>query len=242
MLWSEAAMTRRADQIPTFMNQVQAITEKRDQTLLTGVVNKVGANYFNALQGYGMAFGEEYRKQHLVPFGEYVPFDPYLRNLIGFFNISISGMSPALTEQQPMVSTLNGQPFFIAPVICYEAAYPNIVRRLAKNAQILTVVSNDAWFGDSIAPHQHLQISRMRAIENGRDMARATQNGISALINARGELVEYAEQFVEAQVIGELTLRNGLTPFQRVHSATLPLLATAILIFMLLIYHRKLMI
>ncbi|WP_411746525.1 apolipoprotein N-acyltransferase [Reinekea sp.] len=239
MLWSEAAMTRRADQIPNFIGQVQSITEKRDQTLLTGVVTKDGPNYFNAVQGYGMAKGEEYRKQHLVPFGEYVPFDPYLRNFIGFFNISISGMSPALTEQNPIVSTLNGEPFFLAPVICYEAAYPNIVRKLAKNAQILTVVSNDAWFGDSIAPHQHLQITRMRAIENGRDMARATQNGISALINARGELVNFAEQFTEAQVVGALTLRNGLTPFQRLHSSIIPILATIILLIMLISYQRK---
>lgn len=240
MLWSEAAMTRRADQIPNFMGQVQSITEKRDQTLLTGVVTKDGSNYFNALQGYGMAKGEEYRKQHLVPFGEYVPFDPHLRNLIGFFNISISGMSPALTEQHPITSTLNGEPFFMAPVICYEAAYPNIVRKLAKDAQLLTVVSNDAWFGDSIAPHQHLQITRMRAIENGRDMARATQNGISALINARGELINYAEQFTEAQVVGTLTLRQGLTPFQRFNSSSIPVLATLILTIMLVNYHRKL--
>ncbi|MFC3702345.1 apolipoprotein N-acyltransferase [Reinekea marina] len=238
MLWPEAAMTRRADQIPNFMAQVQSIMSQRDQTLLTGVVTKEGPRYFNAVQGHGMAQGEEYRKQHLVPFGEYVPFDPHLRNLIGFFNISISGMSPALKPQTPLVTSLKGEPIFLAPVICYEAAYPDIVRKLAKESQLLTTVSNDAWFGDSIAPHQHLQITRMRSIENGRDMARATQNGLSALMNAQGKLLKVSEQFTEAQLIGELTLRSGLTPFQRYPSATLPIIATIILVILLLRHYR----
>ncbi len=220
VLWPEAAMTRRPEQIPYFMSQIQNIGEQRDQAIITGVLLLKDGRFYNSMKGYGTASGE-YQKQHLVPFGEYVPLEKYLRGLIAFFDLPMSTMYPAPTAQSPIPFTLAEQPYFAAPVICYEAAYPDLVRNLAKNADLITVVSNDAWFGDSLGPHQHLQITQMRAIENGRSVLRATQNGISALIDANGNIVKRSEQFVEAEVIGELTLRSGLTPFQRLPAATL---------------------
>lgn len=101
------------------------------------------------------------------------------------------------------------------------------------------MISNDAWFGDSIAPHQHLQITRMRAIENGRDLLRATQNGVSALIDADGRVLQHSEQFVAAKLTGELTLRTGLTPFQRLPSAFIPWLCLSLLIVLSLMARRK---
>jgi len=221
VLWPEAAMTRRPDQIPWFLSQIQELGEKRDQAIITGMVTYDDGKFFNAMKGYGTATGE-YRKQHLVPFGEYVPLEKWLRGLIAFFDLPMSSMYPAQTAQTPMLFELKGQPYFAAPIICYEATYPDLVRKLARDADIITVVSNDAWFGDSIGPHQHLQITQMRAIENGRDLLRATQNGVSALIDANGQILQKSEQFVEAQLEGELTLRTGLTPFQRIPSSTIP--------------------
>ncbi len=229
MLWPEAAMTRRPDQIPLFIGQVQDIAAQRGQAILTGMVTHDNDRFFNAMLGYGTASGE-YRKQHLVPFGEYMPFEKQLRGLIAIFDIPMSTMSPALSPQYPITATLNGEPYFIAPVICYEATYPSLVKSLAKNSNIIAIISNDAWFGDSIGPHQHLQISRLRAIENGRDMLRATQNGISALVDANGTVTHRSEQFVEADVRGTLTLRTGLTPYQRMPSALIPWLALVILL------------
>jgi apolipoprotein N-acyltransferase len=219
VLWPEAAMTRRPDQIPYFISQIQNIGEQRDQAIITGMLTLHDGRFYNAMMGYGTATGE-YKKQHLVPFGEYVPLESILRGLIAFFDLPMSSMYPAPEPQYPMAFTLASQDYFAAPVICYEAAYPEIVRRLAVDSHLITVVSNDAWFGDSIGPHQHLEITQMRAIENGRPILRATQNGISALIDADGQVLDRSKQFVEAEVIGELTLRSGKTPFQYVPASS----------------------
>lgn len=228
VLWPEAAMTRRPEQIPFFISQLDDIGKQRDQAIITGTLTLHEGRFYNAMMGYGTATGE-YKKQHLVPFGEYVPLESVLRGLIAFFDLPMSSMYPAPEPQFPMVFTLIDQPYFAAPIICYEAAYPEIVRQLAKNSNLITVVSNDAWFGDSIGPHQHLQITQMRAIENGRPIVRATQNGISAIIDANGRIIQQSEQFVEAEVVGDVTLRYGLTPFQRVPSHMLIWLSIGIL-------------
>lgn len=238
VLWPEAAMTRRAEQIPTFIRQLDALGKRRDQAIMTGILTRHDGRYYNALVGYGSAAGE-YQKQHLVPFGEYVPLESVLRGLIDFFDLPMSTMHPAAEPQQPIGFSLNGRPYRAAPVICYEAAYPEIVRLLAKESELITVVSNDAWFGDSIGPHQHLQITQMRAIENGRAIVRATQNGISALINADGKIIAQAEQFIPAEIIGEVRLRSGKTPFQHI-SASLPVYLAIVLLLLMGLFSLRL--
>jgi len=237
MLWPEAAMTLLPDQIPNYIADIQQLGEQRDMAIVTGMITRQDERFYNSVLGYGSAVGE-YQKQHLVPFGEYMPLESLLRGTIAFFDLPSSDMYPASEPQWPISAELKGQPYFIAPVICYEATYPDLVRKLAKNSHIIAVVSNDAWFGDSIAPHQHLQITRMRAIENGRDLVRATQNGISALIDADGRILSQSEQFVSAQLIGELTLRSGLTPFQRLPSGFVPWLCLSIVLLCYLIGQR----
>ncbi len=222
IVWPEAAMTRRPDQIPYFLKQVQDLGESRDQAIITGILMLHDGRFYNSMLGYGTASGE-YNKQHLVPFGEYVPLENWLRGLIAFFDLPMLTMYPAAQEQTPIPFSLESQPYFAAPVICYEAAYPDLVRKLAKDADIIAIVSNDAWFGDSLGPHQHLQISRMRAIENGRAIVRATQNGVSALIDADGKVLSQSKQFEPAELIGDLTLRSGKTPFQLLPASTFPL-------------------
>lgn len=214
MVWPEAALTARPQRLATYLSQLDQLGIDRNQAILTGIINSEAGRHYNALLGFGTAAGE-YRKQHLVPFGEYLPFEAQLRGLINFFNIPMSVMSPAQTPQRPLPWNYRGQTRQLAPVICYEAAYPGLVRRLARESDLLIMISNDAWFGDSLAPHQHLQISRMRAIENGRDLVRATQNGVSALVDARGRVLERSRQFEVATVKGEVRLRTGLTPYQR---------------------------
>lgn len=214
MLWPEAALTVRPERIPAYLEQLDELGEQRSQGIITGIITEEDGRYYNALLGYGTA-GGIYRKQHLVPFGEYLPFEDYLRGLINFFNIPMSTLSPAPTAQTPMPWRFKGETHYLAPVICYEAAYPGLVRKLARQSNLLIMVSNDAWFGDSLAPHQHLQITRMRAIENSRDLVRSTQTGISALIDANGRIIKRSRQFEVAAVQGEVTLRQGLTPYQR---------------------------
>ncbi|MEX0624697.1 apolipoprotein N-acyltransferase [Saccharospirillum sp.] len=214
MIWPEAALTVRPERIPAYLEDLERVGNERQQGIITGIVTQDEDRYFNALLGFGTA-GGEYRKQHLVPFGEYLPFEQQLRGLINFFNIPMSTLTPATAPQTPMPWMYRGHERRLAPVICYEAAYPGLTMALARDSDLMIMVSNDAWFGDSLAPHQHLQITRMRAIENSRAIVRSTQNGISALIDANGQVLERSEQFEVAAVAGSVNLREGLTPYQR---------------------------
>ena len=99
--------------------------------------------------------------------------------------------------------------------ICYEIAYPDLVRRSAREADVLVTISNDAWFGDSTGPLQHVQMARMRALENGRWVLRATNNGVTAIIDARGKVRDELPQFETAVLEGEFTAMSGTTPFGR---------------------------
>ncbi|MCB1618438.1 MAG: apolipoprotein N-acyltransferase, partial [Pseudomonadales bacterium] len=99
------------------------------------------------------------------------------------------------------------------PLICYEVAYADLAR--AQPADLLLTVSNDAWFGDSFGPWQHLEIARLRAAENGRPLLRATNDGISALIDHRGRLLLQSERFVAQSLHGEVVLTAGETPYHR---------------------------
>src|SRR5690606_20402214 len=132
-----------------------------------------------------MVAGEQsnqYLKHKLVPFGEYVLLEQVLRGLIAFFDLPMSSFSRGPLQQQPLQAAGHK----LAPFICYETVYPDFAARLAARSELLMTISNDSWFGESIGPLQHLQMARMRAIESGRWMIRATNNGVTALINHQG--------------------------------------------------------
>jgi apolipoprotein N-acyltransferase len=144
-----------------------------------------------------------------VPFGEYVPLEDQLRGLIDFFDLPMSAFSAGPQAQQP----LRAAGYRIAPFICYEIVYGGLVAKSARDADLLVTISNDSWFGDSIGPWQHLQIAQMRGRENGRFVLRATNNGISAIIDHQGHIVKRTEQFVATTLTGEAEVMLGNTPF-----------------------------
>jgi apolipoprotein N-acyltransferase len=115
-------------------------------------------------------------------------------------------------EDQPL---LRAGSWRVAMAICYEIAYPDLVRRSAREADVLVTISNDAWFGESTGPLQHVQMARMRALENGRWVLRATNNGVTAIIDARGKVRDELPQFETAVLEGEFTTMSGVTPFGR---------------------------
>ncbi len=165
-----------------------------------------------------------YHKQRLVPFGEYVPMEKQLRGLLDFFNLPMSSFSLP-KDAQPLLKVGQHQ---LNAAICYEIAYPALVRNGTINADFILTVSNDTWFGDSIAPAQHLQIAQVRALENGRWVIRGTNNGITALINHRGEVVEQLPQFQSGVLRAEAKAMQGSTPFQ-IYSS-IPVLGFAFLL------------
>ncbi|MFW1676626.1 apolipoprotein N-acyltransferase [Pontibacter sp. JAM-7] len=167
-----------------------------------------------------------YHKQRLVPFGEYLPLENWLRGLISFFNLPMSSF--ALPQQSQ--TTLQVQGMKLSAAICYEIAYPGLVREMSRQADFLLTVSNDSWFGNSIAPAQHLQIARARAAENGRWLIRGTNNGITALVNPAGKVIAQLPQFEMGVLRGEVQKMRGQTPYQWL--GDWPLLAMIVLLLM----------
>jgi apolipoprotein N-acyltransferase len=211
VIWPETA-------VPAFAAEVDASllaplhrrmrAEGRD--LLTGIADgDPGGDYFNAMVSVGLHGRAHYHKRHLVPFGEYLPFDAWTRPVLDFLEIPMSDFTPG--ADVPPLITLAGYPAGIN--ICYEDAYGSEVVRALPDAAFLVNASNDAWFGDSLAPHQHLEIARMRALETGRYLLRATNTGISAIIDQGGGLHATAPQFEQAVLSGDIRPLRGATPF-----------------------------
>lgn len=232
ILWPEAA-------VPMFLQEEAAVKfllpldERGEQThtaLVTGVpyaipIDAQTALFHNSIIALGDGEGV-YHKQRLVPFGEYVPFGELLRNLMPFFNLPMSSFS----EGAPWQAPLRAGRITLGPSICYEIAYPALVRAQAARSDVLVTISNDAWFGSSHGPHQHFQMVRMRALETGRAILRGTNNGISAVIGPNGQVQAQAPQFVQTVMHTSVQATRGLTPYVRFGEA--PILALALLLLM----------
>ena len=164
---------------------------------------------YNSLVSLGDTV-EFYHKRHLVPFGEYLPLRGLLVWMDDFLNIPMSDLGAGRGTPVLRLGKLAA-----GVSICYEDAYGNEVIDALPEADFLINVSNDAWFGDSLAPHQHLEIARLRALETGRFLLRATNTGISAFINERGEILSRAPQFKTHVLTDSIIPLKGLTPFAR---------------------------
>lgn len=210
VVWPENAVTAFYHQLEEFYFQPLAEQARQHNTdILLGLpyLDHATDNYYNSMMllGNGEAF---YHKQHLVPFGDYVPFET-LRGLIAFFDLPMSSFSKGRADQ-PLIEAAGEK---VAISICYEDTFTSQVRSGLPQATLLVNATNNAWYGDSFAPHQHLQISRSRALETGRPMLRVTTNGISAFIDFKGQLERQTAQFVEATLTHEVQPRTGSTPY-----------------------------
>ncbi len=214
VLWPESAIPAIYQRARTFLDPIAAQAAALQTTLISGIPYRTddGA-YHNSIVALGNGEGL-YHKQRLVPFGEFVPLEGLLRGLIAFFDLPMSTFTPGPAAQEPLLAG----DYRIAPFICYEVVYPDLVAQNSRRADLLVTISNDSWFGDSIGPLQHLQMAQMRALENGRYMIRGTNNGISAIINHRGQIVAQTLQFVATTLYGEVEIMRGNTVFSRLGS------------------------
>ena len=212
LIWPEAAIPRVYHDMLPYLEALNRKAEDTNTGLITGIIfdDPRQGVYYNSVVGLGPALGI-YHKRRLVPFGEYVPLEQYLRGLIDFFDLPTSIITRGPWEQSGLQIGDTG----ISASICYEVVYPDLVARSAIDRQVLLTISNDAWFADSIGPLQHMQMARMRALETGRPMIRATNNGVSAFVDHHGGIEKRAEQFVETTLEGTVQPRSGLTPFMR---------------------------
>ena len=189
-----------------YVAQLAVAAKQHHSTIILGVPIEKNQKYYNGLIAIGEGHGE-YAKQHLVPFGEYLPFEKYLRGIIGFFNLPMSDFSAAAKQ-----TYLNANGIRIAPFICYEIAYPALVLQAAANSQLLITLSDDSWFGRSIAMAQHLQIAQQRALETGRYLLFVSNSGITAIINPKGGVQASIPAFRVGVLDGKITAMQGITP------------------------------
>jgi apolipoprotein N-acyltransferase len=152
-----------------------------------------------------------YYKRHLVPFGEYFPVPAFVRRWLRLMSLPYDDFT-AGSSHQPVLSAAGEK---LALSICYEDAFGSQQLGLLRQATLLINVTNNAWYGDSTAPHQHLQIARMRALEAGRFLVRAANDGITAVINPEGKIVARLAQFQEDVLRTSVQPMTGLTPYAR---------------------------
>jgi apolipoprotein N-acyltransferase len=153
-----------------------------------------------------------YDKRRLVPFGEVFPVPSFVREWMKLRDLPYTDLTPGERRQSALPAA--GQK--IGATICYEDAYGAEQLEVLKEATLLVNVTNDAWFGDSTAKPQHLEISRMRALEAGRPLLRAANDGISALLGPAGEVQATLPRFEPGVLTGVVQPRTGLTPYAKV--------------------------
>ena len=223
ILWPESSIPMFQDEAVGFINEMVKMAKETDTTWVTGIPYKDEAAFnaktdkyppfYNSVIALGADAEGMYKKQRLVPFGEYIPFEgmlDILPNLAG--SQDIMSYSRGSDNQSP----LRVRGHNLGAAVCYEVAYPDTTRKNAINTDFLLTISNDAWFGSSAGPLQHLQMVQMRALENGRWFMRATNTGVTAIIDHKGRIVKRAPQFERTVLRGNVQARVGNTPFMRV--------------------------
>ncbi len=218
ILWPETAVTLLYDQFQPYMEDIGAEALSHGSTIITGIAYRyprsspLYGEFHNSITAFGNGAGL-YHKQKLVPFGEFVPLEKQLRGLIPFLDLDMSGFMAGRADQDLLKVSHQQQLFLIAPFICYEIAYSEQVAHMAKQADLLVTVSNDAWFGDSLGPKQHMALAQMRALETGRYVLRATNTGITALVDNKGQIVARLPYEVRDTLTAQAQMRQGSTPY-----------------------------
>ncbi|WP_407312575.1 apolipoprotein N-acyltransferase [Pseudomonas sp. nanlin1] len=228
IVWPETAVPVLLDSAKGYLDVMGRFAADRQSALITGVpirqLVRGEKRYYNGITVTGEGDGI-YLKQKLVPFGEYVPLQDVLRGLIAFFDLPMSDFARGPADQ----ALLQAKGYQIAPYICYEVVYPEFAAGLAAQSDLLLTISNDTWFGTSIGPLQHLQMAQMRALEAGRWMIRATNNGVTGLIDPQGQITARIPQFERGILYGEVVPMQGLTPYLQWRSW--PLIILCALVF-----------
>jgi len=211
VVWPETAIPLFYHQATDFIKELVNEGNQHHTDFLIGVpVLEQDNRYFNSIMSLSAQPGFYY-KRHLVPFGEYIPLKAIFGEFLKFLEVPLSEFSAGAPQQANLYA--GGQ--WVGLSICYEDVFGELVRTSLPKATLLVNVSNDAWFGRSIAPHQHLEIARMRALENGRYLLRATNTGISAVIDPQGQIVTRSPQDEIYTLTATVQPYQGMTLYAR---------------------------
>jgi apolipoprotein N-acyltransferase len=235
IVWPEAALPILANEIPDYLRRLKELGQAHGSDFAIGLVNYEPATmrFYNGLLVLSDSGGGWYYKRHLVPFGEYFPVPAFVRRWLRLMSLPYDDIS-AGRENQPSLSAAGVK---LGLTICYEDAFGGSQLKVLRDATLLINVTNNAWYGDSTAPHQHLQIARMRALEAGRYLVRAANDGITAAIGAHGEIVARLPQFKQAVLRADVQPMTGLTPYARL--GNYPVVIGACALLALAIWRRR---
>jgi len=218
IVWPESAPAGVANDLVPYISHLYSEAHTHGSALVLGVLRAEGGaaddaapRYFNSV----LALDEKvswYDKHHLVPFAEFFPVPSLVRSWLRLMSLPYSDFTPGAAEQPPLPAAH----LQLGTTVCYEDAYGSSMLKVLPRADALVNVTNDAWFGHSSARHQHFQIARMRALEEGRYLVRAANDGISAVIGPHGEVIARAPEFRPLVLVSRIVPLRGLPPYARV--------------------------
>ncbi len=226
IVWPESAIPSVEPVAAEYLDLLNSSAALNNTAVVTGIINFnfESKEYFNSLIVLGKQYaddtngsyyypnGNRFYKYQLLPIGEFVPFQEWLRPIAPLFNLPMSSFSRGAYVQPNLMA--NG--IKIAPLICFEIAFPEQLHaNFYTDTQLLLTVSNDTWFGTSHGPHQHMEIARMRALEFGRPLVRSTNTGVTAVVDEHGQMIAQLPQFEEAVLKADVSMVDGRTPFSR---------------------------
>ena len=231
VIWPEAAIPQLEPIAADFLREMDNLAAQTNTGLITGIVNYnfetkeaynnlvvLGQRHPDETNNSGTSGGHyryfhanRFAKHHLLPIGEFIPFEDWIRGLAPIFDLPMSSFSRGDYQQ----ANLEAKGYHLAPAICFEIAFPRqISANLYYNTDFIITVSNDAWFGGSHGPAQHLEIAQARAKEFGLPVLRATNNGITAFINHQGQIQSSLPQFEAAVLSDTIQQVKGYTPYR----------------------------
>ena len=209
IVWPETAIPAFLSQVEEFYLQPLAKTAREHHAdLVVSLLTGDSHEYFNSV----MALGEKqafYHKNHLLPFGEYLPLQPLSGWILEMVQIPLGDFTPGKDRQTLL--TAGGYPFITT--ICYEDVFGEQINRQIGEAAYIVNVTNDAWFGNSSQPYQHMQMAQMRALESGRYLVRATNTGLTGFVAPDGNLIKQAPLFTTMTLTDSILPMSGVTPY-----------------------------
>jgi apolipoprotein N-acyltransferase len=204
-----------------------------EQTILSGSWQYRNNKLHNSMTILGS--DQTYLKRHLVPFGEYVPFEGILRGLIEFFDMPMSSLSAGSANQD----LLQFRNFKFLGLICFDIAFPLSYLKEVRKSDFIVNISNDTWFGSSYGPYQHLQIVRARALEANKWIARGTSDGISTIVDNNGTIVSILEKGTRGSLVGSIQKTSKTSFFYTYGYLISPILSIIMLMTILILKLRK---
>jgi len=212
VIWPETAISAFYHHVPDIVDGIDRLARQNGSDMLVGIPyrDKSSGEYFNSILSLGTERGF-YHKRHLVPFGEFIPFQKWISDVLDFMGLPMSGFGRGLASQPP----LKAGGYLAGLTVCYEIIFNSEVIQSLPDAHYLVNVSNNTWFGDSSMPYQQLQMSQLRARETGRYVLSATNNGVSAVVDSMGHIVATSPQFQKHVLTANVQAKTGATPYVR---------------------------